>query len=513
MGTYVTATGFVARTLQQILSSFNAAMVSFFGPTIDTSAEGPTGQLLGLEAAGLGDAWNGIQEVYASMDPAQASGAALDRICAYTGVVRIAAAQSTVYANLYALPANDGVTIPSGSTARRVRGAVVFSLTTNAVISSGSCQDLYLSFGTVPAIGATVTLVTSFGSFSVTATSDAVATTRAINTMSLLAAAINAGTWGTPTPPTLPGVAQVWSGGVLQYPATDAVGGEQFPTGVVLRLQHQMTPFSYSSANPSNSQWATDLIGSQGSFICSVTGAQTVAVNELTAIVSPQTGWAFVTNIVPGVPGRDVETDDALRLRRAQQLGLGLSTPAAMTAYIFDNVAGVSTVNVASNDTDLTVSGAPPHTVTATVVGGDPLAIATAVWASKPAGIGTSGNTTRSVTDSQGTAHNVSFNIPTATNILVKVTYNTYSEETFPGTAAITTAILAWAATEFSAGKDVIAPRFLGPIYTVPGLGDVVVTISTDGTTYVATPIVIGAGNVAEIPSATNITYVFNPAL
>jgi uncharacterized phage protein gp47/JayE len=508
MGTYVTTTGFVARTLQQILSSFNAAMVSFFGPTIDTSAEGPTGQLLGLEAAGLGDMWDATQEVYASMDPAQASGAALDRICTYTGVVRIAAAESTVYANLYALPANDGVTIPSGSTARRVRGAVVFSLSTNAVISSGSCQDLYLSFGTVPAIGATVTLVTSFGSFSVTATSDADATTRAINTMNLLAIAINAGTWGTPTPPTLPGVAQVWSSGVIQYPTTDAVGGEQFPTGVVLRLQHPMTPYSYSSANPSNSQWTTDLIGSQGSFICNVTGAQTVAINELTAIVSPQTGWAFVTNLVPGVPGRDVETDDALRLRRAQQIGLGLSTPAAMTAYIYDNVAGVSTVAVSSNDGDTAIDAyTPAHSVTATVVGGDPQAIANAVWASKPAGIATGGNTTRSVPDSQGTLHNVSFNIPTATLIWVKVLYDLYTEESFPGNAAITTAILAWAAAEFTAGKDVIAPRFLAPIYTVPGIGNAQVTVSTDGSTYVAGPIVLGPGNVAEIPNGTYITY------
>jgi uncharacterized phage protein gp47/JayE len=203
-----------------------------------------------------------------------------------------------------------------------------------------------------------------------------------------------------------------------------------------------------------------------------------------------------------------VETDDALRLRRAQQIGLGLSTPAAMTAYIYDNVAGVSTVAVSSNDGDTAIDAyTPAHSVTATVVGGDPQAIANAVWASKPAGIATGGNTTRSVPDSQGTLHNVSFNIPTATLIWVKVLYDLYTEESFPGNAAITTAILAWAAAEFTAGKDVIAPRFLAPIYTVPGIGNAQVTVSTDGSTYVAGPIVLGPGNVAEIPNGTYITY------
>jgi uncharacterized phage protein gp47/JayE len=501
MGTYVTSSGFVGRTVQQILSTFNSTMQTIFGPSVDTSSEGPTGQLIGVPAAGLGDVWQALQEAYTSMDPAQATGAALDRLCAYTGISRIAAAKTSVNAILYTDAANSGVTIPSGSQARRVRGAVVFSLSADTVIAPGSCQDVYLSFATVPASGTTgVTLTTTFGTFTITMPTATDSTARAIAALELFATAIQASAWGTSTG--APGVAQVWSAGVLQQPAADLLGGNQVTTDVVLRLTNVTTAFGVTLTDT----WTMQAVGSQGSFLCNVTGAQTVSLDELTNIVTPQTGWNSVTNLVIGVVGRDVETDTALRIRRKQALGTGLSTEAAIQAYLLNNVSGITAATVTSNRLDTTDSfGAPPHSITATVVGGTTADVAAALWASIPAGIPTNvnANTSGVVVDSQGTSHTLYYNIPVAVQVWVKVLYNLYAEEQFPsdGATEIADAIVTWSLTEFTSGKDVIAPRFLSSIYTVDGLGDVQVTTSLDGVTYVATPLVMSPGQVATISS------------
>jgi uncharacterized phage protein gp47/JayE len=499
MGTFVTAGGFVSRTVQQILTSFNSAMQALFGPSVDISPEGPTGQLLGLPAAGLGDVWGALQEIYSSMDPNQATGPALDRICAYTGVHRIAAAATTVNALLYTDAANSGVTIPAGSQARRVRGAVVFSLSTNTVIAPGACQDIYLSFAAVPASGDSVTLTTTFGTRTITVPTVTNPTARQIAALELLATAIQASAWGTTT---VPGVAQVWSAGVLQQPSTDTIGGNQVADGAVLRLTHASTAFGVTLT----AAWALQAVGSQGVFTCSETGAQTVNPNELTSIVTPQTGWTGVTNLVLGLPGRDVETDTALRIRRAQSLGLGLATEASMQAYIANSVAGLTSVSVTSNRSDAVDSyGAPPHSVTATVVGGAmPDVIAQAIWDCMPAGIATNGNTEGTATDSQGTAHAIRYNVPTAVPVWVRVHYNLYAEEQFPsdGTAEIASAIAAWTLAEFTPGKDVIASRFLVPVYTVPGIGNATILVSLDGATFVTGPLAMGLGQVATVSAA-----------
>jgi uncharacterized phage protein gp47/JayE len=502
MGIYVTSSGFAKRTVQQILNSFNSSMQTLFGPAVDISPEGPTGQLLGIPAAGLGDVWNGVQEAYVSMDVDQASGAALDRLCAYTGVVRIAAAESNVKALLYTDSSNIGVTIPAGSQARRVRGAVVFSLSTNTVIAPGSCQDIYLSLAAAPASGASVTLITTFGTFTVTTPTLSSPAARTLQTLLLLAGAAQASAWGTPTDPAVtPGVAQVWTGGSLVTPLVDTLGGCQVATGTFLRLANISTAFGVTLT----AAWNLLAAGSQGSFICNLVGNQVVNPNELTSIVTPQTGWNSITNLALGIPGRDVETDTALRIRRKQQLGVGLATEAAMQAYVLNNVPGVTSVTVTSNRTDsVDIYSADPHSITATVVGGTVAAIAQAIWDSMPAGIATSGNTAGTATDSQGTTHAVKFNIPVSVPIWVKVLYDLYSEEQFPsdGQAEMAAALVDWCDAEFSPGRDVIAPRLLAPAYTVPGIGNMQITVSTDGVTYVAGPIAMTPGQIATVSSA-----------
>jgi hypothetical protein len=493
MGTYVTANGFQGRNLQQIKTSLQAGFRGIFGADYDLSEDGPDGQVIGQLSSGLADAWEGIQEVYSSFDPAAAIGAALDRICAYSAVSRISAAATSVDAMLYTDATNLGVVIPPGSEARRVRGALVFSLSGAVTIATASCQDLYIGFASAPAPGASLTLTTTFGTF--TATVDGGGSM--VNALVALANAINANTWATVPVAGAVGVAQVWNAGVLVNPTSDTIGGLQDSTDLLLRIVHPTFAFGVTVGT-----WKVFKCGSQGTFVCSSTGPNTAGPGELSAIVTPQTGWVGVVNLLQGSTGRATETDEELRIRRTAEQGQGYATERAILKSVNDNVVGVSSVSVISNRGDTTdSSGRPPHSVAVNVIGGDVTQIANAIWLAVGAGIQTTGATSVNITDSQGFPQTVSFTRPSMKVVWVKVTFSLYAEEAFPpaGTADIVAAVVAWCAANLTTGKDVIGGRIAGAVYAaVPGIGPMTVTVSDDGATYVPT-YVIDSGHYAFV--------------
>lgn len=479
MGVFVTDQGFQKRTLQQIKRSLQEGMRTIHGTGLDVSDEGPDGQTIGLFAQGLSDTWDALQEVYSSFDPAAATGAALDRICANSGVQRIAAAPTTVNSILYTDKDNLGTVVASGSEARRVRGALGFSLTGDVTIATASCQDIYLKFASDPAPAEVVTLTTSFGTF--TATVDG--TGSKLNALKDLADAINLTTWHTAVATGEVGTAQVWNLGVLADPVLDNVGGNQVTDELVLRLVHPSTAFSVTVG-----AWEVVLCGAQGKFTCVSTGPNTVGAGELSAIVTPQTGWVAVYNLLAGATGRDIETDDELRIRRTTEQGQGFATEAAILKSVNDNVSAVSAVSVTSNRGDVVDgAGRPPHSVAVNVAGGNDYEIALAIWRALPAGIYPTGTTEVAVPDSQGALQTVRFTRPNKLVIWVKVEYSVYSEEAFPasGNADIIATVVAWCAANLTTGKDVFGGRIAGAIYqAVPGIGNMSVTISTNGTTF-----------------------------
>lgn len=476
MGVFVTDQGFKKRTLQQIKRSLQEGMRTIHGTGLDVSEDSSDGQTIGEYAGGLADAWDAIQEVYSSFDPAAATGAALDRICANSGVQRIAAAPTQVNTILYTDKDNLGVVVASGSEARRVRGALEFSLTGDVTIAAASCQDIYLKFASDPAPAAVVTLTTTFGIF--TATVDG--TGSKLNALKDLADAINLTLWHTAVSAGDAGTAQVWEAGVIADPVLDNVGGNQEDTELVLRLVHPSTPFGVTIGT-----WEVVLCGAQGIFTCTSNGPNTVGPGELSAIVTPQTGWVAVYNLIAGATGRDVETDDELRIRRTTEQGQGFATEAAILKSVNDNVYGVSAVSVASNRGDVTDgAGRPPHSVAVNVAGGDNLEIAEAIWRALPAGIATHGSTSVLIYDSQGGSQTVNFTRPSQLIIWVNVEYSIYSEEAFPasGAADIAATVVSWCAANLTTGKDVFGGRIAGAIYqAVPGIGNMAVTISTTG--------------------------------
>lgn len=509
MGIFVQTTGFQKRTLTDIKTSMIAGFQSLFGPKVDTSDEGPTGEIISMISSALADAWDGGEEVYASYDPSAATGAALDRVCALTGVIRLTAAATQVDALLYTDSGNIGCVIPSGRQARRVRGALVFSLSADVTIAASSCQDIYLKLAGTPVAGTPLSVSLTFGEFSATIPTETSTDAMALAALTALASSINASSWATSSG----GAAQVVKAGSVVYPTVDTVGAVQLglDSGYYLRIVHPSVAFGATSY----AGLALGLCGSVGSFYCNSTGANTVVKGELSEIVTPETGWDAVGNLVAGITGRSVETDEELRLRRAASLGSGLATETSITNYIYNHVAGVSSVSVVSNRTMETDSmGRPPKSFEVTVEGGQPQAIGNAIWHAMPAGIQSYGATPVTVTDSEGGTQTVCYTRPTALRIYVRVLYTLDSEANFPsdGAALIRASVLAWVAANGTVGADVYAGKMLGSVYSAcAGLGLVTIQLSLDNFSTTSDHLVVDGGYYAALSDSDLIVALGTP--
>lgn len=113
----LTSTGLSIRTLAEILAEIEEDQRASpaFGTDFDTSAESVAGQLNAIVATKLRELEELIQAVYNARNPRGASYAALDILCALTGVTRLPATKGTV---TLTLTLNAGASVPAGSIAR-----------------------------------------------------------------------------------------------------------------------------------------------------------------------------------------------------------------------------------------------------------------------------------------------------------------------------------------------------------------------------------------------------------
>jgi uncharacterized phage protein gp47/JayE len=107
----------------------------------------------------------------------------------------------------------------------------------------------------------------------------------------------------------------------------------------------------------------------------------------------------------------------------------------------------------------------------AVVEGGSDADVANKIWLTKPAGIQTFGNTSFTITDSQGEQQVINFSRPTPIYIWVTVALTLYSEETFPpnGQDLVADSINTYG-NNLGIGVDVLLQRVLAQIFNVPGI-------------------------------------------
>lgn len=139
------------------------------------------------------------------------------------------------------------------------------------------------------------------------------------------------------------------------------------------------------------------------SFACLVTGPIPCPAASLSTIYRTIVGWDSITNPTDGVLGNDEETRREFETRRQQSLaknavgsipavqGSVLSVANILDAYTTDNSTG----------TPVTLDGVvlPPNSLYVCVAGGDPAAVAAAIWQKKMPGCAMAGNTTQTVLD------------------------------------------------------------------------------------------------------------------
>lgn len=192
-------------------------------------------------------------------------------------------------------------------------------------------------------------------------------------------------------------------------------------------------------------------------FACVATGPIACPAATLTAIYRGVSGWDSITNPADGVIGNDVETPQQFELRRQQLVvnnAVGsipaiqasvLSVPGILDAYTTDNPTSGAIVQ-----DGITI---PANSLYVCVAGGDPNAIASAIWRKKPPGIPMAGNTTITVQDT-----NSGYSPPFPS---YNITFETAIPQTFVFTISITNsaAVPSNAATQIQA---VILAAFAG---------------------------------------------------
>ena len=456
----LTPEGFKQKRLTDIIQSMNSRIADQLGVQISTEANSVFGQLIGVFSYEIADLWEQAAQVYGAMYPHTASGVSLDNSAALAGITPIAAEKTTVVCTCYG---TDGTQIPYGAQISSATDSnIIFQcVDANAVISAQQACD----------VGITLESVTEGETYS--ATVDGVIYSHVATSTDTITKVLT------------------------------AIGSQitAIPASVendVLRITESNQENTFSVAISNNMTF--DTIGSPVTFECITEGAITPAIGDLTDIVTTYAGWDSVSNNVSANTGRLAESDTALRQRwnaslYTRSVGMTDSIASALMA-----LNGVTSAYVHGNDSDTTdEDGRPPHSIEAVVNGGEASEIGLTIWQKKSAGIDTYGSQQVDINDSQGFAHTIKFNRPIVVPIYLRITVTEYPEEALPPNAQnlISDAVLNYGNT-LTVGNDVILQRFMGAIYqSVPGIGYITVTASTDGSTYSANNISIDARHVA----------------
>lgn len=206
--------------------------------------------------------------------------------------------------------------------------------------------------------------------------------------------------------------------------------------------------------------------------------------------------------------GDDGETDSELRLRYLYTSAtFGSATQEAVGAQLW-RIPGVHAVSVRQNRMNVEVDGMNPHSVEATVYGGDPDLIGAAILMSVPAGCETLGNAAVTVLDSIGQAHVVRYN--RAERIPIYVSVSLTVDGSFSHDAALTAmsdAIIQYIGGEDSTGQfnmgllpaaDVIYSKILALVMSIAGVVDASVTLDVTPDPAATSNIAIDTAEVAE---------------
>ncbi len=158
----LTSTGFVAKTIEELLADIGAEQLSTIDPALDISPDQPLGQINGIFSKKLAEIWEALATAYNAFNRAAAEGNLLDAIGLLTGTIRLPATKSTVTCTV-GLSAS--TTLSAGAVANvsgqpSTRFVLVTSVTSTTAGNYSAEFEAEVT-GPVPANSGTLTVITT----------------------------------------------------------------------------------------------------------------------------------------------------------------------------------------------------------------------------------------------------------------------------------------------------------------------------------------------------------------
>lgn len=233
-----------------------------------------------------------------------------------------------------------------------------------------------------------------------------------------------------------------------------------------------------------------------------------VGANTITQIVNPDANITSVNNPSKTNGGREKETDTEARERADITVeGIGSATTAAIRTNLL-KISSIRAAKVIENYKDVVDQyGTPPRSIQAFVLGGSDEEIAKAIHEKKAGGIQPYGTTYVDVLDLSGDVKQIGFTRADEVNVFIKVNVTTNTSFTSNGVNQIKTALIRYVGgtdinnntySGLNMGDDVIVSRLIARTYSVDGIEDVMIEVSTDGINYNDSNVVIGLQEVAQ---------------
>lgn len=256
---------------------------------------------------------------------------------------------------------------------------------------------------------------------------------------------------------TLNGLAKILGGySVVDVSATVALNAT-VPAGTQVR----------DSANGAVYAFNTPVTGTGGATTVTCTALEkgtTSTAGHVTEIVNPTFGLISVTNPNASTTVAAEETDEQLRIRRAQST---MTPSVAMVDSVLAAVlavGGIGKVRIWENTLSVQQSAKPgdnaltPNCIAVVVSAGPASDIAAAIYSKKSLGCSTMGNIATQVSDARGNPQIIRHTVATPVRVVAAVTYQERVGQGFGsagGEASVKAALAAWILANQYPGDDV----------------------------------------------------------
>lgn len=380
----ITPNGFVKKRLPEIRADIISVMTAKYSAiagkaiVIETNAKSITGPMIDTFAEREAALWDRMEAQYLAMYPQTAEGVSLDNSLGFTGNKRLVPVKTKVFA---LLRGPVGTVVKKGAAATSNHDQQNYTLDADVIISNTAAAAFRIEVGAI-AGGATYTVTVGAQTLNYVAPSGVTSTAilTAITTFLQSAGLVTTQTVG----------------------YIDAYIDGRSVTNVSVS----------ANLNLGN-------VESPGVYVANNAGPYVVDAGELNATYPGVDG---IRNLLPGVVGRAIETDN--EVRNNYDLGpfrLGRGTVDAIRANLARNVPAITDLVIVENEGSTTdANGIPAGGIEVIVAGGDAQEIRNEIQRVKGASTTAYGLSAGTAKDSEGTSHPIGITRPVPLYIWVQ---------------------------------------------------------------------------------------------